>query len=185
MFKDFGGMAEDGATEKGGGKRMRRTSPDGEQRTWLRVYETLPAQMLNAYGIGRYSQLTDQAVWEHLTKPLKTGAAYMTEYASKDGERRGIAINRWLLSVLNFCQYQKQSTTQMQNESILKDKMCKEVYAEIDKILPALVYCLAPKKAGVKSGASALRASAMVSEPGAQTGAEKTPEALEEHSKAL
>ena len=158
MFNDFGGMAADGATAKGGGKRMKRDTPEGEQRTYLRVYETLPPQMLNAYGIGRYSQLPDKAVWEHLTKPLKTGAAFMTEYASIDEERRGIAINRWLLSVLNFCQYQKQGSTRQQNEGIMKEKIFKEVYEGIDKVLPALVYCLAPKKSGVKSGATALRA---------------------------
>ena len=164
---------------------MKRKIADGELRPWLRIYETLPPQMLNAYGIGRYSQLQDKAVWEHLTQPLKTGAAYMTEYASKDEERRGIAINRWLLSVLNFCQYQKQATTKKQNESIMLEKMFKEVYEEIDKILPAIAYCLAPKKAGVKSGATALRASATVSEQEAQTGGTKTPETLDQHSKAL
>ena len=69
---------------KGGGKGLKRKLEVGESRPWLRVYETLPAQMLNAYGVGRYTQLTDAAVWEHMSQPLKTGAQYMTEYASKE-----------------------------------------------------------------------------------------------------
>ena len=104
-MNDFEGLIGDGAKEqKADGKGIKRKFQEGELRPWLRVYETLPAQMLNAYGIGRYTLLADKAVWECLTPPLKTGAAYMTAYASADEERRGTAINRWLLSVLNFLQ---------------------------------------------------------------------------------
>ena len=98
-FGDLAGM--EGSREKGGkggGKGQKRKMDEGESRAWLRVYETLPAQMLNAYGLGRYTQLTDAAVWEHMSKPLKTGALYMTEYASQDED---VAAVWWYVVVLS------------------------------------------------------------------------------------
>ena len=122
-----------------------RTEASREPRPWLRVFETLPPQMLNAYGVAQYSQLSDKEVWGHMVMPLVTGAMFMTEYASKDEERRGVAINRWLMSVLLWCQYQKQSEVMTQNKFILGSKY-EEVYAEIERVYPSLESCLAPKK---------------------------------------
>ena len=162
MFDDFGeGQAADG---KGIGKvsdvsKKPRLEPPGS-RTYLRAYETLPAQLLNAYGMARYEQLTDEEVWGELVKPLKTGAVYMTEYASVLAERRGVAINRMLLAVLNYLAYQRSDAIKKKNEYVLNQKICKDLYAEIDQIYPALEYCLAPKKQADKSGASVLRQSA-------------------------
>ena len=51
-------------------------------REEIRVYETMPSQMLNAYGMAAFAQMGHQKVWEDLNKPLKTGAKYMTEYCS-------------------------------------------------------------------------------------------------------
>ena len=184
MFNDFNDMV-DLPVGKGMGKAGKRARiEESEQRSWLRVYETLPAQMLNAYGVGRYTQLSDKDVWGHMVKPLKTGAAYMTEYAAKEDERRGVAINRWLLSVLTFCQYQRRPGIKRQNESLLIDKKCEEMYKEIDHIYEALEYCLAPKKVGKKTGASVLRGAAQVSDSGAKDD-QKSPEALEKHGKVL
>ena len=57
----------------------------------------------------------------------------------------------------------------------------KEFYKEIDKILPSLEYCLAPKKASEKSGAASLRSSAAPS----QTYVAKDPAELDKHTKVL
>ena len=69
----------------------------------------------------------------------------MTEYASPEPERRGIAVNRRLQCVLGFCEYQKTAEVEKQNKCILKENIKKELYDEIDRILPAIKYCLAPK----------------------------------------
>jgi hypothetical protein len=89
-----------------------------------------------------------------------------------------------LLAVLYFCQHQQKATTKKQNESIMLRDKYTELYTEIDTILPALEYCLAPKKEGVKSGAAALRAAATVSAPGAGS-TQKTNEGLDKHAKIL
>ena len=105
MADDFGSLTEPLETPLKGYKRQH---PDtGKEREWLRVYETVPAQMLNAYGEAKHTKLSDAVVWEAMTRPLKSGAKYMTEYASADRERRGIAANRWLKALLDYCEYQE------------------------------------------------------------------------------
>ena len=66
----------------------------GERRPFLRVYETAPAQMLNAYGVSKVVTMPDSAVWDALVEPLSTGARYGTELASETPERRGVGLNR-------------------------------------------------------------------------------------------
>jgi hypothetical protein len=134
---------------------------DTKKREYLKVFETMPPQMLNAYGPAKYAKMSDEAVWKAVCEPLKSGAVWMTECASSDPERRGIAINRFLHAAKVFCEYQLEAAVKRQNEAVIKDAMFKELYAEIDRILPSLQYCLAPKKAYKKEGASLLRASAV------------------------
>ena len=56
-------------------KRLRSTVGDkGEERVYLKVFETLPPQCLNAYGEHKISKMTDKALWEHMRKPLTSGA---------------------------------------------------------------------------------------------------------------
>ena len=119
---DWGGLSstlplkEGNLKGKGKGKHM--LDGQGMQRPWLKVFETAPAQLLNAYGQAAYSRAGDQHVWSAMSQPLKTGALYMTEYASKDDERRGTAANRWLQVVLAFVVYQLREEVEKQNESI-------------------------------------------------------------------
>ena len=135
---------------------------DGNRkREWLKVFETLPPQMLNAYGSAKYPKLSDASVWEAFNQPQKTGAMYMTELCSKETERRGVGINRMLHALKTFCEHQQEISVRAQNEALFKDQMCQEIYAEIDHILPSLNYCLAPKKESEKKGSSTLRASSM------------------------
>ena len=49
---------------KGGGKGVKRLRADdrGEPRSYLRAYETMPVQWLNAYGQAQFNQLSDKAV---------------------------------------------------------------------------------------------------------------------------
>ena len=62
------------------------------QRENLRVYETMPAQLLNAYGAAGSARMEKERVWEELNKPSKTGAKYMTGPCK---ERRGVGISRF------------------------------------------------------------------------------------------
>ena len=55
----------------------------------------------------------------------------MAEYASADEERRGTANNRWLLSVMNFCQFQQKVNAEKQNQIILKEKAFTVLYTKI------------------------------------------------------
>ena len=161
MFDDFcDGQTADGkgiGKKSDGSKRPRMETP--VSRTWLRAYETLPAQLLNAYGIARHVRMTDEEVWGELVKPLNTGAVWMTEYASKTAERRGVGINRFMMAVLNWLSHQRTDEVKKRNKYVLSPKICEDVYAEIEEIYPALEYCLAPKKQAEKSGASVLRQS--------------------------
>ena len=126
-------------------------------REFLRVYETMPAQMLNAYGMAAFATMTQEKVWEDLNKPLKTGAKYMTELCSKAEERRCVGINRMLQTLVEYLKYQKSEGVRAQNRFILKEEIYTQLYREIDMIFDAAVYCLAGKKQYVKKGVSGLR----------------------------
>ena len=80
----------------------------GTKRDWLKVWETAPAQMLNAQGQAKYSKMSLEQVWKELGQPQSSGAVYMTEYHSRKEERRGIATNRWLYALVLYCKYQKE-----------------------------------------------------------------------------
>ena len=60
-----------------------KATQGGEPRPWLRVFETCPAQLLNAYGMSKIATMPDDKVWDALSQPLATGAMYGTELASK------------------------------------------------------------------------------------------------------
>ena len=156
----------------------------GTKRPWLMAFETMPAQMLNVYGAAAFPNLKDEDVWTHLNQPQKTGAIYMTEYCSKEVERRGIAVNRWLHAQLLFCKYQDQKSTKDQNKFVLSSVVFAELYAEIARILPSLEYCLAPKKQfEKKAGAASLRTAGVSSIEVAVPA--KDPGELDRHGKVL
>ena len=118
------------------GAVSRKRGPDlekdaGSERKWLKVFETMPAQMLNAYGEAKYTRMRDEQVWEHLCKALKSGAVYMTELASDEAERRGIGLNRWLHAMVAYCEYQQQPNVRKQNEAIIQEAKCKELYLSL------------------------------------------------------
>ena len=86
MADDFGDINQ--KVQEKGSKRARIEDDEGSKRPWLKVFETLPAQMLNAYGEAKYAKITDSQMWKHLGQPLKSGAMYMTEFCSPEIERR-------------------------------------------------------------------------------------------------
>ena len=102
----------------------------GKKRPWLRVYETLPPQMLNAYGEAKYGKLSDAEVWKHFCQPLKSGGMYMTELFSKEDEWRGIGINRWLHAVNQYCKYQQEVKVKDSNKKIMQEDKYDQLYAE-------------------------------------------------------
>ena len=87
------------------GVSSKRKAVEQGQRESLRVYETLPSQLLNAYGMAAFAQMEQEKVWEDLNKPLKTGAKYMTELCSPEDERRGTGINRFLQVLVEYLEY--------------------------------------------------------------------------------
>ncbi len=178
MADDFGALGGTGTQQSG-----KEAKDHGQKRLWNKVFETLAPQMLNAYGPAKYAKMSDAEVWKHFNQPLKSGAMYMTEFCHKDAERRRTATNRWLHSVLLFCQYQKEASIQKTNEALLQQEKCKEVYAEIDRLLPSLEYCLAPKKVSAKTGSSSLRSSGI--ERQEQPGMGKDEGQLDDHAKIL
>ena len=156
----------------------------GKKRNWLMAFETLPAQLLNVYGASKFPQLKDAEVWKHFNEEQKTGAVFMTEYCDKEVERQGIGLNRWLHAQMLYCKHQLQPGIKLQNEFVLNKTLVKELYDEIANILPALEYCLAPKKAGgKKAGAASLRAGGVSNSD--QPLAPKTDTDLDKHGKSL
>jgi len=144
----------------GKGDGDKHGSASGQKRKWLMVYETLPSQVLNMYGAAKYIKMKDGDVWKHMSKPLKTGAAYMTELADESDERRGTGLNRWLQIVLGYCKTQKDPEQKKRNDFVLKPEVVTELYQEIDDVVEHLQNCLAPKKGyKAKEGAASLRSS--------------------------
>ena len=155
---------------------------DQKKREYLKVFETLPAQLLNVYGPSKFAKLSDKQVWTEMQEPLKSGAVWMSEMCSKEAERRGVGINRFIHAMKTFCEYQKDPSVQQANTAVLNPKMYEEFYKEIDTILPSLQYCLAPKKQYEKKGAAALRASGM---DAAVLADKKSETDLDQHAKKL
>ena len=87
-----------------------------------------------------------------------------------------------LHSLKLWCEYQLQPETKRKNTVLLNDELLKEVYAEIERLLPSLVYCLAPKKINPKTGSSSLRASGMESEAPVST---KSEAELDKHAQVV
>ena len=174
-------MADDFAPLSGPAKKQRVADSDaGQERVWLKIFETAPCQMLNAYGQAKHVSMDDRAVWDAMIKPLKSGAKYMTEYASEEAERRGIAVNRYLKSLEDYLRYQQSAQGIQANEFVMKPEVLKEFNAEIARILPSVSYCLAPKKVSQKSGASVLR-----SQPVSAPTSDRNTEELDRHAQIL
>ena len=105
----------------------------------------------------------------------------MTEFCDLKADRRGIGANRWILSILQFCQYQVSEDGKKHNLLILRDNVYTELYAEIARVMPSLEYCLAPKKTKEASGASALRSQVSTVE----NKSDRVPDELDKHAKVL
>ena len=161
---DFDDIFKDKAAPDTGVSLKRKAPVEGE-REWLRVYETLPAQLLNAYGAASFTTMDPEEVWKEMNKPLKTGAKYMTELCSADPERRGVGINRFLQTLVEYLKYQKSEQKQAQNKLILKDDIYEQLYKEIEAIYVCATYCLAGRKAYIKKGASGLRSGVSFGQP--------------------
>ena len=104
---------------------------------------------------------------------------YMTELCSKEDERRGIGVNRWLKTDLDFCLSQQDEKVKKQNQVLLDPQKFKELYEEIDRIKLSLEYCLAPKKQAETSGAASRSCGIQATE------VSKDPAELDKHAKIL
>ena len=100
----------------------------GVTREWLKVFETLPPQLLNAYGKSSFNKMGDEAVWDQMSSPLVSGAMYCTELASAKMERRGIGSNRWLDAELQLCKYQLSPQVKDPNKFIMKENLYDALY---------------------------------------------------------
>ena len=61
----------------------------------------MPCQLSNTYGTASFGKIDLDEVWEHLSKPEKIGAKYMTELCNAEGERRGVGISRLVQAIVN------------------------------------------------------------------------------------
>ena len=138
VFKPLSGEGKrkpDGDAGDGVSKKLKGEEPGDREE--LRVYETMPAQMLNAYGMAGFAQMGRQKVWEDLNKPLKTGAKYMSEYCDKKQDRRCVAGNRALQPLVEYLKYQKTDGVRAQNKFILKEHIYTQLYKEMDSVFDA------------------------------------------------
>ena len=110
-------------------------------RKYLLAYETVPAQMLNMYGRATLPDLSDEAVWEHMNQPLKSGGPYMTEYCSGETERRGIAFNRFCLSVVSWLRHNMSEKIAAQNKFLLELRLFKELEEEDEESVFRILPC--------------------------------------------
>ena len=121
----FGIDIEEAPAQSAPAKRARYDKGDkGESRPWLRVYETAPAQLLNAYGVSTVVTTSDASVWDALVEPLSSGATYGTELASVTPERRGVGLNRACHALVEYCSLQLSENTRKANEYCLKETEC-------------------------------------------------------------
>ena len=111
-------------------------------REYLCCHETLPQQMLNVYGPGKWGHLNEQPFWYHLNQSLPTGAKRMTELCFNDDDHRGVGINRWLMCMKSFMEYQEMQQVKDANKRMLSQDWFENMYAEIGNILPSVQYCL-------------------------------------------
>ncbi|CAK0822856.1 unnamed protein product, partial [Prorocentrum cordatum] len=124
-------------------------------RTYLKSWETIPKSFLNAYGRGKFDVMPTHELWGLCNVKQKTGAVYATELASEHDERRGVGVNRWLQSQVQFLEYLKGERVQV--EACMKPDIVRLLCQEIDKVLPAMKKILAPKKEHRKDGIDQLR----------------------------
>ena len=121
----YGIDIEDSPAQPAPAKKARYDKGDkGESRPWLRVYETAPAQLLNAYGVSKVVTMSDASVWDALVEPLSSGAMYGTELASETPERRGVGLNRACHALVEYCSLQLSENTRKANEYCLKETEC-------------------------------------------------------------
>ena len=120
--------------------------PRGQKRTYRMAFEMPPPQLLHAYGRANYSTMDDADVRIHLRHPLHTGAASMTEYTSEDAETRGIAVNHWLRSLLEYLEYQLTDEGISRNKSFMNENLYISFTAEIERIMPHVRRCMAPDR---------------------------------------
>ena len=82
MSDDFAMLAK---AAKGAGKGDGQPAAKGARqdsggpRSYLKCFETLGPQMLNAYGEAKYAKMADEDIWKHMSKEQKSGAMWMTE----------------------------------------------------------------------------------------------------------
>ena len=75
---DFAGLDGPHAPDP---KRARTAEGErgGEERAWLRIWETPPCQMHCAYGRASWGGMSDAKLFSKLSVPFKSGAKYATE----------------------------------------------------------------------------------------------------------
>ena len=115
-FADVGSQGVSSGTKK-------VADDSGKKREYLKAFETLAPQLLNAYGPAKFPKLSDAQVWKHMSQPLKSGGPCMTELSMESAERRGVGFNRWLLSMKLFCEYQNDPDTKKLNKFLLQKKL--------------------------------------------------------------
>ena len=100
--------------------------------------EVGPTQALSRYSLrGLFTVMSDD---------FEEGQEWRTELSDVRCERRGIGLNRALVAVLGFCERQQTPDVQEMNRCVLAPAIYRELYDEIDRLLPHLRYCVSPRQ---------------------------------------
>jgi len=100
--------------------------------------------MLNPYAstVLRGPPSNHDALWNSFNEPNIPGEGiYFALLQSHASSRRCVGVNRWGHSQILFCRYQLRDYVKTKNEFVLHPKLCQQLYAEIERILPALEVC--------------------------------------------
>jgi hypothetical protein len=118
------------------------------------------------------------ALWKSFNEPNTPGEGiYFAMLQNHATSRRCVAVNRWGHSQILFCRYQLRDNVKAKNEAVLHPKVCQQLYAEIERILPALEVCFdlnnfsSDIPSSVLSGAAHIRPGVVCTVPRVVSGA--------------
>ena len=89
----------------------------------------------------RMNRPMDEWMMEHGMSSFRGVSQRMTPLCASSGAMRFRGLDRWMCAMERFCAYQLREEVRWQNRALLKEETCRELYGEIDRILPSLEYC--------------------------------------------
>lgn len=101
---------------------------------FLKPYNTVPPQLLNATGTNNLSEISLKALWDVVSKGNKV-CPYFYEGVEEDVGRQSVGASRAMGAIQQWCESVKQGT---HYDSFVQEEFLASCRAEIDTILPHL-----------------------------------------------